>query len=89
MEVTLYSLPASVCRACKYTKTLFNQKGITFQEVPLATNPQAMEVIKSLGYAQAPVIVVDMGEGASWSWSGLRPSQIDKLAELVGLRAGI
>ena len=83
MQVTVYSLPASVCRACKYTKQMLKDKGISYEEVPLANNPKAMEFIKSLGYAQAPVVVVDVGDGASWSWSGLRPSQIDKLSELV------
>lgn len=82
MQVTLFSLPASVCRACKYTKILLESKGIEYEEIPLATNPTAMALIKDLGYSSAPVVVVDMGNGASWSWSGLRPSQIDRLSEL-------
>jgi glutaredoxin len=82
VQVTLYSLPASVCRACKYTKMLLKQHNVAYEEVPLASNAKALEYIKSLGYASAPVVVVDMGEGASWSWSGLRPSQIDRLTEL-------
>ena len=84
VNVTMYSLPASVCRACKFTKMLLQQNAISYKEVPLAADAAAMEKIKELGYSQAPVVVVDMGDGAQWSWSGLKPTAIERLVRLLG-----
>ncbi len=82
MNITLYTLPASVCYQCKGTKYVLDNLGVPYKEVPIANNPDAFAHVQSLGYTSAPVVEVDLGDGASWSWSGFRPSQIEKLAAL-------
>ena len=81
MKAKLYTLPGSVCLQCRFTKRLLEQLGVPYEDIPLAQDPDALAYVKSLGYASAPVMVVDMGEGATWSWTGYRPSQIELLAE--------
>jgi hypothetical protein len=35
------------------------------------------------GHAEFPVVKVDLGDEASWSWTGFRFDHISRLAELV------
>lgn len=83
MKVTLYSLPASVCQGCKFTKKKFADFGIAYGEVQLDKSRDALDHVHSLGYSSAPVVEVDMGDGATWTWSGYRPSQIERLAKEI------
>ncbi len=80
MKVSLYSLPGSVCPGCRATKRKFEQLGISYTEFRLDVDPAAVATVKELGYVSAPVVVVDFGDGATASWSGFKPSQI----ELIG-----
>ena len=83
MKVTLYSLPGSVCQRCRLTKKKLGDLGIVYEDVQLDKSRDALDHVRSLGYESAPVVEVDMGDGATWSWSGFRPSQIEKLSELI------
>jgi hypothetical protein len=56
--------------------------GVPYESVPLENNPEAIAYTKSLGYASAPVVVVDLGEGATFSFSGYSPSKLERVAEL-------
>lgn len=72
--VTVYTLPS--CVQCESTKKYLTNKDVQFQVVDLSEDATAMDLVKSLGYAAAPVVV--SGED---HWSGFRP---DRLALLVG-----
>lgn len=70
--VTVYSLPN--CVQCDSTKRLLTRSEVAFEEVDLSQNPEAMAMVRELGYNSAPVVMA--GED---HWSGFRP---DKLATL-------
>ena len=79
MRVTLYSLPASVCVQCRATKRELDKRGIPYEEVPVASNPDALAYVKSLGYSSAPVVEASYGDGVTTSWSGFQPTKIEQL----------
>lgn len=70
--VQLYTLPA--CVQCESTKRMFNRNLIEFEEIKLQDDPQALEMIKGMGYTAAPVVMA--GET---HWSGFRPDMIEAL----------
>lgn len=75
MAVTVYSKPR--CSQCEDTKRLLKKKGIEYEEINLAQNPDALDYVKNtLGFTQAPV--VDAGNAV---WSGFKPERIEKLDE--------
>ncbi|GGM01060.1 glutaredoxin-like protein NrdH [Glutamicibacter protophormiae] len=71
--VTVYIKPS--CVQCNATYRALESAGIAYSAVDVSTNDDALTYIKSLGYAQAPVVVA----GAE-HWSGFRP---DKIADIV------
>lgn len=73
MSITVYSTPQ--CPQCKMTRKSLDRAGITYEEVDLATDAQALEYVKTLGYTQAPVVVAGQGH-----WSGFRPDKIATLS---------
>jgi glutaredoxin-like protein NrdH len=83
-RVTLYSLPASVCVACRFTKRKMDELGIAYDEVPLGSNPDALAHIKQLGYTSAPVVEASYGEDVTLSWSGYAPTKIEQLKATLG-----
>ena len=70
--ITLYE--KSNCQQCRATARYLEDAGLDFTSVSLDDNPQAVDLVKAMGYAQAPVVVTDTDH-----WSGFRP---DKLATL-------
>jgi len=80
-NVTVYSQPA--CQPCKFTKMKLAQLGVEYETVQLDEDPTALEKIKAMGYSAAPVVVVDLGDGATWTWAGYRPSEIERLVSLA------
>lgn len=73
--VTIYTKPS--CVQCTATKTKLDAKGIKWFEYDVTKIAAALEyVTEELGYAQAPVVVVDDQN----HWSGFRPDLIDKLS---------
>lgn len=75
--VTIYT--QNPCQPCRMTKKEFVKKGIDFQEISIADNPEAREAVLALGYMQAPVVVTENGH-----WGGFRP---DMIAELAAAKA--
>ncbi len=73
MTVTVYTKPS--CVQCNATYRALDAKGIDYEVRDLTEDPAALERMKSLGYLQAPVVVVDEEH-----WSGFRPDKIDELA---------
>lgn len=78
MRVTVYSKPR--CVQCDATKRTLRKIGAEFTEVDLTESEAALEyVTEDLGYAQAPVVVVEDGTGES-HWSGYRPDLLKAAA---------
>lgn len=58
MTITLYTKPG--CSPCRIVAKKFTEAGIEFTIVDLSQNPAAVEyVTEELGYAQAPIVVID------------------------------
>lgn len=72
MRITVYTLPS--CVQCDSTKRVLTKNGIEFNTVDLSTDETAMEMIKTLGYQAAPVVIA--GED---HWSGFRPDKLSAL----------
>lgn len=73
MTVTLYTLPS--CVQCDSTKKVLQRNEIPYNEIDLSVDDSAMEMVKSLGYASAPVVVA-----GDEHWSGFRPDRLSALA---------
>ena len=69
MNVTVYSKPA--CVQCHATYRALDKAGIDYQVIDMSQDAEALEYVKSLGYAQAPVVVA-----GSEHWSGFQPQRI-------------
>lgn len=83
MLITVYSLPASVCVKCRAVEISMRRKGIEAVKVRVDQDPEAMAYIKSLGYTEAPVIVVTDGGEVVDHWSGFSEAKMDELRQLV------
>lgn len=71
--VTVYTKPA--CVQCHATYKALDKHGLTYEVVDISTDEQARDYVMSLGYLQAPVVVV-----GDEHWSGFRPDRIKALA---------
>ena len=76
MAITIYSKPN--CVQCTATYRAMDKAGLSYETVDISLDAQALEQVKSLGYAQAPVIVAGGDH-----WSGFRPDKIKTLALAV------
>ena len=61
------------CKQCDATTRKLGGIKVDFDYIDLSESPDALVVIKELGYLQAPVVYVD----ADTHWSGYRPDLID------------
>ena len=77
MTINVYTKPS--CVQCNATYREMDAKGIQYNVIDLTEDPAALELVKSLGYLQAPVVIADEDH-----WGGFRPDKID---ELVAERA--
>ena len=73
MAITVYSKPN--CVQCSATYRALDKAGLVYRTVDVALDVEALEQVRALGYAQAPVVVA--GED---HWSGFRPDKIKALA---------
>ena len=73
MTITVYSKPA--CVQCDATKRALDRSGLAYEVIDITQDEQAREHVLSLGYLQAPVVVV-----GDEHWSGYRPDRIKALA---------
>ena len=76
MAITVYSKPN--CVQCSATYRALDKAGLVYRTVDVALDVEALEQVRALGYAQAPVVVA--GED---HWSGFRPDKIRTLALAV------
>lgn len=74
MSITVYSKPA--CVQCEATYRAFDKRGIEYTIVDISQDVEALEMVRGLGYLQAPVVVAGDSH-----WSGFRPDQISQLAQ--------
>ena len=71
--LTVYVLPG--CVQCAMTKRALDDAGVPYVVVDLATDEQAVEMVKQLGYVAAPVVVASAA-----SWAGFQPDKIKAVA---------
>ena len=55
MAITIYSKPN--CVQCTATYRAMDKAGLSYETVDISLDAQALEQVKSLGYAQAPVVL--------------------------------
>ena len=72
--LTVYVLPG--CVQCTMTKHALEAAGVPYVLVDLASDEQAMELVKQLGYLAAPVVVA-----GAVSWAGFQPDKIKAIAQ--------
>lgn len=73
MAITVYTTPT--CVQCESTKKFLDKNEIAYDVVDLTEDDAALEMVKGLGYASAPVVIA-----GDKHWAGFRPGM---LAELV------
>lgn len=73
MTITVYSQPA--CVQCTATTRALDARGIPYDLVNLTEDQAALELVTSMGYRQAPVVIA--GEK---HWAGFRPDMIGQLS---------
>jgi glutaredoxin-like protein NrdH len=72
MSVTVYTLPS--CVQCDSTKRMLQRNQIEYSEVDMSQDPVALEMVKTLGYTAAPVVV-----SGQEHWSGFRMDKIQAI----------
>lgn len=70
---TVYTKPS--CVQCDMTKRYLDRHNIEYDTVDITQDPEALEMIMSLGFTSAPVVVSPQG-----NWAGFQPEKIDQLA---------
>lgn len=80
MQITVYSTPK--CIQCKLTKGWLDERGILFTPVDLSQSPDDLVAVQALGYASAPVVIVnDDGDNLNEKhWYGFRPDLLEEFA---------
>lgn len=63
------------CVQCDMTKRYMDKNGIEYTTVDITQDPEALEMILSMGFQSAPVVISDKG-----SWAGFQPDKINLLA---------
>lgn len=71
-KVTVYSKPA--CVQCNATYRALDNAGVDYDVVDMSVDLDALEYVRGLGFAQAPVVVTEND-----SWSGFQPEKIKSL----------
>lgn len=74
--ITVYSKPN--CPQCTATYRKLKSLGLPHDSIDVTEDAEALVFIRSLGYQQAPVVVVREGEEVKKHWSGFRPDLLKK-----------
>jgi glutaredoxin-like protein NrdH len=77
MNIVIYTKPG--CQQCRLTAMSFDKAGIDYTSIDLTTNDAALDYVQDLGYAQAPIVVVDDHH----HWSGFNPTEIERLTRAL------
>ena len=79
MTVEVYSNPG--CRPCKESKNLLAANGVPFTEIDIATGDGALDLVQSLGFRAAPVVILrDTTNAIKDAWSGFNYEKLAALA---------
>jgi glutaredoxin-like protein NrdH len=73
MAIEVYSMPH--CPQCTATYRALDKAKVIYEVIDLTEDTAAYEMVKSLGYAQAPVVIA-----GDTHWTGFRPDKIKALA---------
>lgn len=73
-KITVYTKPN--CVQCNATYRSLDQLKIEYNVVDLTQDPEAMQLVLSLGHKSAPIVVTEND-----NWSGFRPDKIQALAQ--------
>lgn len=76
MSITVYTKPS--CVQCTATKRALAKAGLSYSEVDLTQDAEALEAVKALGYQSAPVVFADGDH-----WAGFRPDKIKAIAAVA------
>lgn len=78
--ITVYSTPR--CVQCKLTKAWLDDRDIKYHPVDLSQSPDDLAAIQALGYASAPVVIInDDGNNLNEKhWYGFRPDLLEEFA---------
>lgn len=79
MVIDVYSKPN--CQQCVATYRKLKALGLPFNSIDVTEDAEAAAFVKSMNYAQAPVVVVREGENIKEHWSGFRPDLLKKYGE--------
>ena len=71
-SIVLYTMPD--CAKCDATKKYLDKDNINYSTVDISSSKEAYELVSSLGYKQAPVVVA-----GDVHWSGFRPDMIKSI----------
>lgn len=77
--INVYSKPR--CPQCTATYRKLKALGLSFNSIDVTEDADALAFIRTLGYQQAPVVVVYEGKGIKKHWSGFRPDLLKKEAQ--------
>ena len=80
--ITVYTKPA--CVQCNATFRALDSRGVEYRTVDLSKDPNAIDVVKAMGYMQAPVVVTENDH-----WSGFRPDKIGALDQSTGAASSV
>jgi glutaredoxin-like protein NrdH len=72
--VTVYTTPS--CVQCEQTKKYLDKNNVPYSVVDLSVNLEALEKVRNLGFAAAPVVMTE-----NESWFGFRIDKLKKLTE--------
>ena len=79
--VRVYSKPN--CQACEATKRWLTSRDVPFVVEDITTDDN-LTAAKSLGYQEAPVVIVSQGTpGDEVHWSGFNPIELTKHVEVA------
>ena len=81
MTITVYSKPN--CVQCTATYRALDKQGATYSTVDISTDPEALDYVRSLGHAQAPVVVA-----GDLNWAGFRPDLIKQAVSQLAVANG-
>ena len=70
---TVYTKPS--CVQCDMTKRYLDKAGVEYNTVDITEDPAALELILSMGFQAAPVVISDAG-----NWAGFQPDKLNLLA---------
>ena len=74
--IDVYSKPN--CPQCSATYRKLKSMGLPFNSIDVTEDATAAAFVRSLKYAQAPVVVVREDEEIKEHWSGFRPDLLKK-----------